>query len=38
VIYQGQLSPGRDMGEIMMKQEWAPRPLDSQNEKLDRLR
>ncbi len=26
VIYQGQLTPGRDIGEVMMKQEWPARP------------
>lgn len=24
VIYQGQLQPGKEMGEVMMKQEWPP--------------
>ncbi len=26
VIYQGQLTPGRDIGDVMMKQEWEARP------------
>ncbi len=24
LIYQGQLEPGKDMGQIMFKQEWGP--------------
>lgn len=24
VIYQGQLAPGKEMGEVMLKQEWPP--------------
>lgn len=26
VIYQGQLEPGKEMGEIMLKQEWPAAP------------
>ena len=26
LIYQGQLTPGKEMGEIIEKQEWPPRP------------
>ena len=26
VIYQGQLSPGKEIGEVMLQQEWPPQP------------
>ena len=28
VIYQGQLAPGTEMGDVMLKQEWPPREKD----------
>jgi hypothetical protein len=28
VIYQGQVAPGTEMGEVMLKQEWPPQEKD----------
>ena len=28
VIYQGQLSPGKDMGDIILQQEWQPQKAE----------